>query len=132
MPDTQDFRSIEYQYLPAEFTRSQVKSDGSKSKTYHVNLKAKTMGFRLLGRWPSFTSQAASKVVEVPKGYLAVYVGEKMKRFMIPISFLNQPLFQELLKQAEDEFGYNHPMGGLTIPCMEDVFLDIASRLNVP
>lgn len=96
-----------------------------------LGVEAKTMGFRLLGRRTSFTSQAARKVVEVPKGYLAVYVGEKMKRFMIPISFLNQPLFQELLKQAEDEFGFDHPMGGLTIPCKEDVFLDIASRLNV-
>lgn len=74
------------------------------------------MGFRLLGRRTSFTSLAASKVVEVPKGYVAVYVGEKMKRFTIPIAFLNQPLFQELLKQAEDEFSYYHPMGGLTIP----------------
>ncbi|KAK7312269.1 hypothetical protein VNO77_36022 [Canavalia gladiata] len=89
------------------------------------------MGFRLLGRRTSFTSQAVCKVLEVPKGYVAVYVGEKMKRFMIPISFLNQPLFQELLKQSEDEYGYDHPMGGLTIPCKEDMFLDIASRLNV-
>jgi len=96
-----------------------------------LGVEAKAMGFHLLGRRTSFTSQAARKVVEVPKGYLAVYVGEKMKRFMIPISFLNQPLFQELLKEAEDEFGYDHPMGGLTIPCKEDVFLDIASRLNV-
>ncbi|WVZ02720.1 hypothetical protein V8G54_023526 [Vigna mungo] len=95
-----------------------------------IPCKAKTMGFQLLGRRTSFTSQAR-KVAEVPKGYLAIYVGEKMKRFMIPVSFLNQPLFQELLKQAEDEFGYDHPMGGLTIPCKEDVFLDIASRLNV-
>jgi len=93
-------------------------------------VEAKTMGFHLLGRRTSFTSQAR-KLADVPKGYLAVYVGEKMKRFMIPVSFLNRPLFQELLKQAEDEFGYDHPMGGLTIPCKEDVFLDIASRLNV-
>nr|XP_004500756.1 auxin-induced protein X10A-like [Cicer arietinum] len=78
------------------------------------------MGFRLPGiRRSSFTSsQASSKEVEVPKGYLAVYVGE------------NQPSFQELLSQAEEEFGYCHPMGGLTIPCKEDVFLETASSLN--
>ncbi|KAF5803779.1 putative small auxin-up RNA [Helianthus annuus] len=34
------------------------------------------------------------------------------------------------LHQAEEEFGYNHPMGGLTIPCSEDVFTDLASRLG--
>ena len=90
------------------------------------------MGFRLPGiRHSSFSaSQSSSKEVEVPKGYLAVYVGEKMKRFLIPLSFLNEPLFQELLSQAEEEFGYCHPMGGLTIPCKEDVFLHTASHLN--
>ncbi|ESW04867.1 hypothetical protein PHAVU_011G131900 [Phaseolus vulgaris] len=90
------------------------------------------MGFRLPAiRRASFTaSQAASKSSEVPKGYLAVYVGEKQKRFMIPISYLNQPSFQGLLSQAEDEFGYDHPMGGLTIPCTEDVFQRITSFIN--
>ncbi|ESW07894.1 hypothetical protein PHAVU_009G001200 [Phaseolus vulgaris] len=91
------------------------------------------MGFRLPGiRRSSFSAskQSSCKVLEVPRGYLAVYVGEKMKRFLIPVSFLNEPLFQELLSQAEEEFGYYHPMGGLTIPCKEDMFLDIASRLN--
>jgi SAUR family protein len=90
------------------------------------------MGFRLPTiRRASFTgSQASSKVVNVPKGYLAVYVGEKMKRFVIPMSYLNQPSFQDLLSQVEEEFGYDHPMGGLTIPCTEDVFLHITSHFN--
>lgn len=76
-------------------------------------------------------SQATSKSVDVPKGYLAVYVGERQKkRFIIPVSFLNQPSFQELLSKAEEEFGFNHPMGGLTIPCKEEIFIDITSSLN--
>lgn len=49
---------------------------------------------------------------------------------MIPIPFLSQPLFQELLSQAEEEFGFDHPMGGFTIPCKEDVFVDLTSRLR--
>jgi len=95
------------------------------------------MGFRLsaivrakqvLQLSPSATSQAASSV---PKGCLAVYVGEiQKKRFVIPISYLNQPNFQELLSQAEEEFGYVHPMGGLTIPCREDIFLAVISCLS--
>ncbi|PON99966.1 Small auxin-up RNA [Trema orientale] len=73
-----------------------------------------------------------SSTRDVPKGYLAVYVGEesKMKRFVIPVSYLNQPSLQELLRQAEEEFGFEHPMGALTIPCREDVFTDLISRLN--
>jgi len=90
------------------------------------------MGFRLPStRRASFSaSQAASKSTEVPKGYLAVYVGEKQKRFVIPISYLNRPSFQGLLSEAEEEFGYDHPMGGLTIPCSEDDFQRITSSLN--
>ena len=64
----------------------------------------------------------------MPKGFIAVYIGDKMKRFVIPISYLNHPEFQDLLSQAEEEFGYDHPMGGLTIPCNEDVFLNITQR----
>jgi SAUR family protein len=90
------------------------------------------MGFRLPAaiRRASFSSSQTSKVLNVPKGYLAVYIGEQMKRFVIPTSYLNQASFQNLLSQAEEEFGYDHPMGGLTIPCTEDVFLHITSRFN--
>ncbi|PHT41844.1 Auxin-induced protein 15A [Capsicum baccatum] len=73
----------------------------------------------------------SSTTGDVPKGQFAVYVGEKQtKRFVIPISFLSQPLFQDLLSQAEEEFGFDHPMGGVTIPCREDVFIDITYRLR--
>ena len=78
-----------------------------------------------------FLSQSASNVVDVPKGQIAVYVGEaQKKRFLVPISYLNQPLFQDLLHKAEEEFGFSHPMGGLTIPCNEDTFRNLTSRLN--
>ncbi|CAI0380806.1 unnamed protein product [Linum tenue] len=36
---------------------------------------------------------------------------------MVPVSYLRQPSFQDLLNMAAEEFGYDHPMGGLTIPC---------------
>ncbi|XP_027355569.1 auxin-induced protein X10A-like [Abrus precatorius] len=90
------------------------------------------IGFRLpsIRRASFVASQASLKVVNVPKGYVVVYVGEKMKRFLIPMSYLNQPSFQDLLRRAEEEFGYDHPTGGLTIPCTEDVFLHITSWLN--
>ncbi|KAL1352789.1 hypothetical protein AAHE18_06G193400 [Arachis hypogaea] len=34
--------------------------------------------------------QTISKSVQVPKGYLAVYVGDNQKCYVIPISYLNQ------------------------------------------
>ena len=67
----------------------------------------------------------------VPKGHIAVYVGElQKKRFVVPISYLSHPLFVDLLNRAEEEFGFNHPMGGLTIPCKEDAFINLTSQLR--
>ncbi|CAN4126890.1 unnamed protein product [Withania somnifera] len=67
----------------------------------------------------------------VPKGHCAVYVGESQKkRFVVPILYLSHPLFQDLLTRAEEEFDFDHPMGGLTIPCKENVFIDLTSRLR--
>lgn len=78
----------------------------------------------------SSSSERRSASVDVPRGHFAVYVGEgEMKRFVVPLSFLNDSSFQDLLSQAEEDFGFSHPMGGLTIPCSEDAFIDIASRL---
>ncbi|OVA12819.1 Auxin-induced protein [Macleaya cordata] len=99
------------------------------------------MGFHLPGMLhakqilrgsPLLTSSTASN--SIPKGYLAVYVGEtqtQKKRFVVPISFLNQPSFQDLLCKFEEEFGVGHPTGGLTIPCNEDIFIHLTSRLNM-
>ncbi|XP_057456537.1 auxin-responsive protein SAUR21-like [Lotus japonicus] len=82
-----------------------------------------------------FTSQhhlqSGTKQSDVPKGHLAVYVGElQKKRFVVPISYLNHPSFLALLNRAEEEFGFNHPMGGLTIPCKEDAFINLTSQLR--
>ncbi|PON39759.1 Small auxin-up RNA [Parasponia andersonii] len=50
-------------------------------------------------------------------GYFAVYVGEdQKKRYVVPLSYLNEPAFQELLSMAEEEFGYDLPMGDSQFP----------------
>lgn len=73
----------------------------------------------------------ANNTNNVPKGHIAIYVGEGYrKRFVIPISYLNHALFQDLLNMAEEEFGFDHPMGGLTIPCSEEYFVSLTSTLN--
>nr|VDC85667.1 unnamed protein product [Brassica rapa] len=83
---------------------------------------------RIIGLSVAATSK---KTVSAPKGFLAVYVGEdQKKRFVVPISYLSQPSFQALLSKSEEEFGFNHPMGGLTIPCPEDTFINVTSRLQ--
>ncbi|KAG2291668.1 hypothetical protein Bca52824_038337 [Brassica carinata] len=64
------------------------------------------------------SKQSQKQQSRVPKGHVAVYIRG-------PISYLNHPLFQGLLNRAEEEFGFNHPVGGLTIPCREETFVGL-------
>ncbi|XP_023007093.1 auxin-responsive protein SAUR24-like [Cucurbita maxima] len=93
------------------------------------------MGFRLpsslIPQAKQLLRRSSGNPSAVPKGHVAVYVGEfERKRFVIPISYLNHFSFQQLLSRAEEEFGFVHPEGGLTIPCGEDAFVDLTSRLQ--
>lgn len=68
----------------------------------------------------------------IPKGHMAVYVGQKdgdFERILVPIVYLNHPLFGDLLKESEKEFGYDHP-GGLTIPCRISEFERVQTRIK--
>ncbi|XP_060211097.1 auxin-responsive protein SAUR36-like [Lycium barbarum] len=71
------------------------------------------------------------KKVSVPKGHLAVYVGEKEDdtcRIVVPVMFFNHPLFAELLREAEMVYGYNYP-GRIQIPCRVSEFENVKSRI---
>ncbi|CAI0438809.1 unnamed protein product [Linum tenue] len=58
---------------------------------------------------------------QVPKGYLAISVGLEQKRFTIPTEYLSHPAFHILLREAEEEFGFQQA-GVLRIPCEVSVF----------
>ncbi|KAF8012559.1 hypothetical protein BT93_G1271 [Corymbia citriodora subsp. variegata] len=66
---------------------------------------------------------------DVPKGHFAVYVGESRSRYIVPLSFLSHPDFQHLLRQAEEEFGFDHDMG-ITLPCEEVIFQSLTSMIR--
>ncbi|KAL1207123.1 Protein SMALL AUXIN UP-REGULATED RNA 51 [Cardamine amara subsp. amara] len=74
---------------------------------------------KFLKRTLSFTDATA-----VPKGYLAVSVGLEKKRYTIPTEYLSHQAFHVLLRQAEEEFGFQQS-GVLRIPCEVDVFESI-------
>ncbi|GKD79857.1 auxin-induced protein 15A-like protein, partial [Tanacetum coccineum] len=69
---------------------------------------------------------------DIPKGCFAIYIceKEKKKRFIVPMSYLKHPSFVNLLTRAEEEYGFDHRMGGLTIPCSEDSFQTICELFN--
>ncbi|CAN6848310.1 hypothetical protein Bca52824_051033 [Brassica carinata] len=88
---------------------------------------------KILGRSVTATASTSKRAASAapPKGFLSVYVGESQKkRYVVPISYLSQPSFQALLSKSEEEFGFDHPMGGLTIICPEDTFINVTSRLH--
>ncbi|KAB1225284.1 Auxin-induced protein X10A [Morella rubra] len=71
------------------------------------------------------------KETTVPKGHLAVYVGQKdgdFHRVLVPVIYFNHPLFGELLREAEQEYGFHH-QGGITIPCRISEFESVQTRI---
>ncbi|CAL0329630.1 unnamed protein product [Lupinus luteus] len=55
----------------------------------------------------------------VPKGHLAVYVGQKDDEFCriyVPVIYFNHPIFGELLNEAENVYGFEYS-GGIRLPC---------------
>ncbi|CAK9167036.1 unnamed protein product [Ilex paraguariensis] len=58
-------------------------------------------------------------IKDVPKGCLAIKVGlqgEEQQRVVVPVIYFNHPLFMQLLREAEEEFGFDQK-GTITIPC---------------
>jgi hypothetical protein len=68
---------------------------------------------------------------DVPRGHFAVYVGERRRRFVVPIALLDRPEFRSLLRRAEEEFGFAGAggSGGLVLPCEEVAFRSLTSVL---
>ncbi|KAG6712065.1 hypothetical protein I3843_05G080200 [Carya illinoinensis] len=55
------------------------------------------------------------------KGHFVFYTADE-GRFEVPLGFLNHPIFLELFKKSEEEFGLSSD-GPITLPC-EAVFMD--------
>lgn len=72
-------------------------------------------------------SQSASHRLppDVPAGYVAICVGSRLRRFIVRASYLNHPIFRQLLSQAEEEYGFANYSGPLAIPCDESLFEEI-------
>ncbi|CAN6464263.1 unnamed protein product [Victoria cruziana] len=61
-------------------------------------------------------SNASKKTVAIAeKGHFVAYASDG-KRYMVPLACLQRPIFQELLKMAEEEFGLTIN-GAITFPC---------------
>ncbi|KMT01086.1 hypothetical protein BVRB_9g223410 [Beta vulgaris subsp. vulgaris] len=87
-------------------------------------------------RFPAVLSNAKQIITKhqqvVPKGHIPVYVGEQAdkRRCVVPLSYLAHPAFLNLLQRTEEEFGFNHPTGALTILCTQETFFSLTSGLK--
>ncbi|KAL1218774.1 Auxin-responsive protein SAUR66 [Cardamine amara subsp. amara] len=71
-------------------------------------------------------SSATSSSTTVEKGCFVVYTADKI-RFAFPISYLSNPVVQELLKISEEEFGLPTE-GPITLP-FDSAFLEYLIKL---
>ncbi|CAN6464254.1 unnamed protein product [Victoria cruziana] len=71
-------------------------------------------------------SKTVAAVAE--KGHFVAYASDG-KRYMVPLACLQRPIFQELLKMAEEEFGLNID-GAITFPCDSTVVDYIVSLVQ--
>ncbi|XVF10158.1 hypothetical protein REPUB_Repub07fG0158400 [Reevesia pubescens] len=93
---------------------------GSGDKHHHMN-------FHL----HSFHHHEKKNLKDIPKGCLAILVGqgEEQQRFVIPVIYINHPLFMQLLKEAEEEYGFDQK-GPITIPCHVEEFRNVHGMID--
>ncbi|KAI4988884.1 indole-3-acetic acid-induced protein ARG7-like [Hordeum vulgare subsp. vulgare] len=63
------------------------------------------------------------------EGCFSVYVGAGRQRFVVRMECLNHPLFQALLEEAEEAFGYADA-GPLQLPCNTEAFASVLERIE--
>ncbi|GFY89775.1 hypothetical protein Acr_06g0017150 [Actinidia rufa] len=68
----------------------------------------------------------SSNISTVDKGHFVVYTADQ-RRFVIPLFYLNNDTFIELLKMAEEEYGLPSD-APITLPC-DAVFMEYAVSL---
>ncbi|KAE8693664.1 Auxin-responsive protein SAUR32 [Hibiscus syriacus] len=65
--------------------------------------------------------------MDVPKGCMDINVGsegEQQQKFVVPVMYFNHPLFMQLPKAAEKEYGFDQK-GTITISCLVQQFRDV-------
>uniref|UniRef100_A0A7N0US62 Uncharacterized protein n=1 Tax=Kalanchoe fedtschenkoi TaxID=63787 RepID=A0A7N0US62_KALFE len=84
----------------------------------------------MLKHWRSMAAHSCRRIPsDIPSGHVVVSISANCTRFIIHAAYLNHPVFQKFLSQAEEEFGFsNH--GPLAIPCDELVFEEILRSIS--
>ncbi|KAD4384641.1 hypothetical protein E3N88_24809 [Mikania micrantha] len=87
--------------------------------------------FNSFSNYDRIGSERFDEKTRVPKGHLAVYFGEEdddVCRVLVPVVYLNHPLFGDLLREAEKVYGFDH-QGCIHVPCRLSEFEDVQTRI---
>ncbi|CAN1324131.1 Protein SMALL AUXIN UP-REGULATED RNA 51 [Linum perenne] len=105
----------------ANSSKPPTSASSSSITANNTNGSSGSKSIKFLKRTLSLSESSGAAAGRVPKGFLAVSVGEEQKRFTIPTEYLSHPAFHILLREAEEEFGFQQA-GVLRIPCEVAVF----------
>ncbi|XP_061336547.1 protein SMALL AUXIN UP-REGULATED RNA 51-like [Gastrolobium bilobum] len=119
---------VRLQQILKKWRRLAISSKTSTSNN-NSSSSSSSKSIKFLKRTLSLSEREGGSNNVVPKGYLAVCVGEELKRFIIPTEYLGHESFQILLKEAEEEFGFQQT-GVLRIPCEASVFESILKMVE--
>lgn len=94
-------------------------------KHAYVNVNASVTGLTSLNKDKKMWLLRLREMVrpkKIARGCVAIYVGEKRKRYQVPVSYLSLPIFQCLIRDsnADDDFDFTI-QGPITHSC--DVLL---------
>ncbi|XP_019156969.1 PREDICTED: auxin-responsive protein SAUR32-like [Ipomoea nil] len=104
--------------------KSSSRANGSKKNgmKFKILVEKLQMSFLLRKRSPvnHFDDFEDSKDVtnDVKEGHFTVMAvdGDKIQRFIVPLSYLRNPCFLMLLEKAAEKYGFEHE-GALMLPC---------------
>ncbi|XP_050887479.1 uncharacterized protein LOC127092634 [Lathyrus oleraceus] len=125
---------VRLQQILKKWRRIANSSKTTATTTNNSLTRSKSMKFlkrtlSLSEREGTATTTTSSNNGSVPKGYLAVCVGEELKRFIIPTEYLSHEGFMFLLREAEEEFGFQQT-GILRFPCEVSVFESVLKMVE--
>ncbi|KAL5785805.1 hypothetical protein ACOSQ2_008197 [Xanthoceras sorbifolium] len=124
---------VRLQQILKKWRKLASNSNNNNNSSSNNNNNNASKSIKFLKRTLSFSDNSvrdsSSNSTSVPKGYLAVCVGEEMKRFIIPTEYLSHQAFHILLREAEEEFGFQQA-GVLRIPCEVSVFETILKMVE--
>ncbi|XP_060202814.1 auxin-responsive protein SAUR32-like [Lycium barbarum] len=109
-----------------------MRSGNKRHHHHHLNFHAQVnFPFHLHHHHHHNGHDEKKEQIDVPRGCVTVLVGkgEEQQKFVIPVMHINHPLFTQLLKEAEEVYGFHHN-GPINIPCHVEEFRYVEGMID--